>query len=231
MARKPLGASGMLVLLATRTTQLPSFCSSFLTGLKCSMASMGRAPTTMSALPATMGAVSKGMSSAWYWLSASVLTMTSAPRSRQACSPFMKPRARPWLRVWRTTWSTPCSSATFTVSSVLPSSMISHSTVSNPATSRGRADRAMPSVSASLKQGIWMMSFKSDSRSGRAPVQGRAQGNMRWAMPQLSTEQPGRARRPKLPSRYSASNRNWQSGHSGGRPRSAKEKPANSAPG
>ena len=36
------------------------------------------------------------------------------------------------------------------VSSVLPSSMISHSTLSKPGTCRGSADRAMPRVSASL---------------------------------------------------------------------------------
>jgi hypothetical protein len=150
MARKPLGASGILVLLATRTTQLPSFCSSFLIGLKCSMAAMGRAPITMSALPSRIGRVSAGMSSALYWLSASVLTITSAPCSRQACKPFMNPRARPWLRVWRTTWSTPWARATSTVLSVQPSSMMSHSTLSKPGTSRGRAARAMPRVAASL---------------------------------------------------------------------------------
>src|SRR5690242_20385153 len=40
-----------------------------------------------------------------------------------------------------------------------PSSMMSHSTVSKPSTFLGRSARAMASVSASLRQGIWMMSF------------------------------------------------------------------------
>ena len=66
-----------------------------------------RSPTTMSALPATIGATSFGMSRASYWLSASVLTMTSAPSFRQASSPAWKPAARPLLFVSRTMWSTP----------------------------------------------------------------------------------------------------------------------------
>lgn len=37
--------------------------------------------------------------------------------------------------------------------------MISHSTVSKPATVRGSAFSVMASVACSLKQGIWMMSF------------------------------------------------------------------------
>src|SRR5688572_8976910 len=61
MARKPLGASGTLVLLAARTTQLPKFCRRFLMPEKCSMDWIGRAPITRSALPARMGAVNAGM--------------------------------------------------------------------------------------------------------------------------------------------------------------------------
>ena len=99
MARKPLGASGMAVLLAMRTAQLPSFCSAFLTGEKWRMMRMGRSPTTMSAEPSRTGATRAGMPAARYWLSASVLTMTSAPRWRQASSPVMNARASPWLDV------------------------------------------------------------------------------------------------------------------------------------
>ena len=55
------------------------------------------------------------MSPPKYWLSASVLTMTSAPSFRHASRPAWKPAARPLLFVRRTMWSTPCSRATATV--------------------------------------------------------------------------------------------------------------------
>src|SRR5271166_3799237 len=73
--------------------------------------------------------------------------------------PAWKPAARPLLFVSRTRWSTPWARATATVSSVEPSSITSHSTMSKPATSRGRSASVCGSCSASLKQGIWMMSF------------------------------------------------------------------------
>ena len=73
------------------------------------------------------------MSRPSYWLSASVLTITSAPSFRQASSPAWKPVARPLLFVRRTMWSTPCARATSIVRSVEPSSMMSHSTTSKPA--------------------------------------------------------------------------------------------------
>ena len=79
------------------------------------------------------------MSDPSYWLSASVLTITSAPSFRPASSPAWKAAARPLLFVSRTMWSTPCSRATSIVRSVEPSSMISHSTVSNPAICAGEA--------------------------------------------------------------------------------------------
>jgi hypothetical protein len=46
-----------------------------------------RSPTTMSARPARIGSTSFGMSAARYWLSASVLTSTSAPSLNAASSP------------------------------------------------------------------------------------------------------------------------------------------------
>ena len=49
-ARKPLGASGMLVWDALRTTQLPKCCSFFLIHEKCSVSSIGLSPITISAL-------------------------------------------------------------------------------------------------------------------------------------------------------------------------------------
>ena len=122
------------------------------------MSTIGRAPMTRSASPARIGAVSFGMSPAWYWLSASVLTITSAPARTAASSPAANARARPWLRPRRTRWSTPAALATATVRSVLPSSITIHSTRAKPATARGKAASVMPSVSASLKQGIWMIS-------------------------------------------------------------------------
>ena len=140
----------MRVLLAMRTTQLPSFCSIFFSGEKWRMTWMGRSPTTISAEASRTGATSAGMSAASYWLSASVLTMTSAPRCRQVLSPVMNARARPWFEVCRTTWSAPLSSATWRDASVLPSSMTSHSTVSKPGTWRGRSARVAANASASL---------------------------------------------------------------------------------
>ena len=49
--------------------------------------------------------------------------------------------------------------ATSMVRSVEPSSMISHSTMSNPGTWRGNAPSVAGSWSSSLRHGIWMMSF------------------------------------------------------------------------
>ena len=108
------------------------------------------------------------MSRPEYWLSASVLTMTSAPSFRHASRPAWKPAARPLLFVSRTMWSTPLSRATSIVRSVEPSSMTSHSTASKPGTSRGRSASVAGSVSSSLRQGIWMMSFMQKGRGRRA---------------------------------------------------------------
>src|SRR5688500_8265497 len=51
MARNPLGASGMLVPLAKRTTMLPRRCNDFLIGEKSSIPEIGRAPMTICADP------------------------------------------------------------------------------------------------------------------------------------------------------------------------------------
>ena len=135
------------------------------------MVSVSRSPTTMSARPSTIGSTSLGMSWPEYWLSASVLTMTSAPSFSAASRPAWKPAARPLLLVRRTMWSTPFSRATSIVRSVDPSSMISHSTTSKPGTSRGRSASVAGSVASSLRHGIWMMSFM----RGRAGATGRAE--------------------------------------------------------
>ena len=66
-----------------------------------------RSPTTMSASPARIGATSLTMSAPRYWLSASVLTMTSAPSLRQASRPAWNAAASPLLLVSRTMCSTP----------------------------------------------------------------------------------------------------------------------------
>ena len=151
--------SGTSVPDARRTTALPSRWSRFFSGEKCSIWSVSRSPITMSASPARIGATSFGMSPPKYWLSASVLTMMSAPSFSEASSPAWKAAARPLLFVSRTMWSTPFSRATSTVRSVEPSSITSHSTVSIPSTSRGRSASVPGRVASSLKQGIWMMSF------------------------------------------------------------------------
>src|SRR3954470_12947769 len=169
-ARKPDVVSGTVVSDAWRTTHEPAFWRRFFSGEKCSILSVSRSPTTRSARPSTIGATSLGMSAPEYWLSASVLTITSAPSFRHASRPAWKPAARPLLFVSRTMWSTPCSRATAIVRSVEPSSMTSHSTVSKPATFRGRSARVAGSVASSLRQGIWMMSFISAPREyGTAP--------------------------------------------------------------
>src|SRR4051812_17693360 len=149
----------MLVSEARRTTALPRRWRRFLIGEKCSIWSIGRAPTTMSALPSRIGWMSLGMSAALYWLSASVLTITSAPSLSAASRPAWKAAARPLLLVSRTMWSTPCARATSTVRSVEPSSITSHSTASKPARVRGSAASVSGSVRSSSRQGIWMTSF------------------------------------------------------------------------
>ncbi len=82
MARKPLGASATRVPLITCTIQLPSFCRRFFRKEKCSMLAMGRSPMTIMARRSRIGRTRSGMEAAEYWLSASVLMMTSAPSFR-----------------------------------------------------------------------------------------------------------------------------------------------------
>ena len=94
------------------------------------------------------------MPSPAYWLSASVLTMKSAPALSDASMPAMNAAARPLLRRRRTTWSTPQARATSAVPSRDPSSMTRISTTSMPGTARGRSASVAGSVAASLRQGI-----------------------------------------------------------------------------
>ena len=61
-ARKPDVVSGTSVSDAWRTTHEPAFCRRFFSGEKCSIVSVSRSPTTMSARPSTIGATSLGMS-------------------------------------------------------------------------------------------------------------------------------------------------------------------------
>src|SRR4051812_26625641 len=199
-ARNPDVVSGTSVSDAWRTTHEPAFCRRFFSGEKCSIVSVSRSPTTRSARPSTIGATSFGMSEPMYWLSASVLTTTSAPSFRQASRPAWKPAARPLLFVSLTMWSTPFSRATSIVRSVEPSSMMSHSTTSMPGTSRGRSASVAGSVSSSLRQGIWMMSFIANRRGAGARggwplrtgygVRRRdrpPQGNVHWSALAVST--------------------------------------------
>src|SRR3954469_10662092 len=199
-ARKPDVVSGTFVSDAWRTTHEPPFCRRFFMGEKCSILSVSRSPTTRSARPSTIGATSFGMSEPMYWLSASVLTTTSAPSFRQASRPAWKPAARPLLFVSLTMWSTPCSRATSIVRSVEPSSMISHSTTSTPGTSRGRSASVAGSVLSSLRQGIWMMSFIGKPAGGGCPPESEQlteygvrrrdrppQGNVHWSALAVST--------------------------------------------
>ena len=151
--------SGTSVSDACRTTHEPQRWSSFFDDENSGWSRTWRSPITMSARCSRIGPTSFGMSSARYWLSASVLTMTSAPSFSAASRPAWKATARPLFCVNRTTWSTPWARATSTVRSVDPSSMISHSTSSKPSTSRGSSESVTGSVASSLRQGIWMISF------------------------------------------------------------------------
>src|SRR4051794_12957994 len=159
----------------------------------------------MSARPSMIGSTSLGMSWPEYWLSPSVLTMTSAPSFRHASSPAWKPAARPLLFVSRTMWSTPCSRATATVRSTDPSSMTSHSTSSKPSTSRGRSASVSGRVSSSLKQGIWMMSFMVFAPAGGPTIL------LGMSAPTLTRSHPG-APAPARPSprRWRLSLRTWE---------------------
>src|SRR5690606_8677889 len=125
----------------------------------CRMVLMLRSPMTISARPESSGATSSAMSDPEYWLSASVLTMMSAPARRLASMPATKAAARPFRRRNRTTWWAPCARATSDVRSVEPSSTIRISIVSIPGIDRGRSASVAGRVSASFRQGIWMTSF------------------------------------------------------------------------
>ena len=70
-----------------RTTLVPAVCSARLTTLNSATRPVCRSPTTMSASPASTGATRAGMHDESYWLSASVLTMTSAPRRSDSSIP------------------------------------------------------------------------------------------------------------------------------------------------
>src|SRR5258707_71116 len=76
-----LVASKTSVPLMARTTLLPTICKTRFVSEKCPTLRNGRAPMTMSARPSRMGPTRSRTWQALYWLSASVLTMTSAPSS------------------------------------------------------------------------------------------------------------------------------------------------------
>ena len=73
--------------------------------------------------------------------------------------PATNAAARPLFRRRRTTWSTPQARATSDVPSRDPSSTTSVSMTSMPGTERGRSASVAGSVAASLRHGIWMISF------------------------------------------------------------------------
>src|SRR3954453_13567014 len=106
-ARKSEVVSGTLVSEARLTTALPRCWSRFFSGEKCSIDSTTLSPTTMSASPRMIGSTSLGMSPPKYWLSASVLTMTSAPSLRLASSPAGNAAASPLWFVRRAMWTAP----------------------------------------------------------------------------------------------------------------------------
>jgi len=158
MARKPLAASGIADPAAVPTTHEPKPESSRLLAPKCASPRRPRSPMTRSALPSSTGLTSSPIEAAWYWLSPSVLTMTSA-RSRSAASrPRRKARASPSRAGARTMWVTPARRATATVSSVEPSSITRTSMDVNPGSDEGSCAIVAASVPSSLWQGIWITS-------------------------------------------------------------------------
>ncbi len=84
-ARNPLVASCTGTRAMELTTLVPATCRTRLTAPNSATFWVWRSPTAMSARPSTIGATRSGMLEESYWLSASVLTMTSAP-SRVASS-------------------------------------------------------------------------------------------------------------------------------------------------
>src|ERR1035437_5954207 len=103
-ARKPDVASGTSVPETRRTTHEPKRCARRLPGEKSAFVATPRSPTTISASPARRGATRASMSAAAYWRSASVETMTSAPRRSAASSPARQANARPRGMGSRTAW-------------------------------------------------------------------------------------------------------------------------------
>ena len=109
--------------------------------------------------------MSFGMSAPAYWLSPSVLTMMSAPSFTQASMPAANADASPFRCGKRTMWSAPCRRATADVPSRDPSSITSTSTTSMPGIVRGMSPSVAGSVWASLRHGIWTISFFTGHRT------------------------------------------------------------------
>ena len=156
-ARNPEVVSSTLVPDARRTTQLPSRCRSLLLGLKCSTVRTCRSPTTMSARPARTGSTSRGMSEAGYWLSASVLTIASAPSLSAASSPAWKAVASPRCPVRRTIDAVPARD----LDRAVGGAVVDHQPLDPVEAGElpGSSASTWGSVSSSFRQGIWMISF------------------------------------------------------------------------
>ena len=99
------------------------------------------------------------MSAATYWLSASTVTITSAPERSAASIPAPKASASPRRRENRTTRVAPCSNAIVAVPSLEPSSTTIVSISSSPGTSAGRSASTRGNVSASSSAGMTTTSF------------------------------------------------------------------------
>ncbi len=94
------------------------------------------------------------MSAASYCMSASKLTMTSAPMASDSVSPAEKASASPRFVTRRRTRSAPAARARSEVASVEPSSITSLSNSEKPGTRRGSAASARSIVASSLNAGI-----------------------------------------------------------------------------
>jgi hypothetical protein len=129
---------------------LPRRCSSRLPGENHFSPATPRSPTASAAFPERIGSISAGISSAEYWLSASVLTTMSAPRRSDSSSPAANAAASPRCAGRETTQSAPEALAAFAVASLLPSSTTSTSTELTPRKRRGSARSAAGRVCSSL---------------------------------------------------------------------------------
>jgi hypothetical protein len=164
IARKPLVESRTSVPLARRTTREPQRCRTLERSEKWAMVSVWRSPTTMSARPARIGATRRAMSAPRYWLSASVLTMMSAPRRRHASRPAHVGRRE--AAVAREAEHVVDAELRGVLGGAVGAAVVDDEDLDavDAGELRGRSAKVSPRWSRSFRQGIWMRSFTAAMR-------------------------------------------------------------------